>query len=41
LQFGQQRLAQTAEFAEARKRTARSEDFKRYAGRPGIPQPTR
>ncbi len=41
LQLGQQRLAQTAEFAEARKRTARSEDFKRYAGRPAIPQPTR
>ncbi|HKA33303.1 MAG TPA: sugar phosphate nucleotidyltransferase [Candidatus Binatia bacterium] len=41
LQLGQQRLAQTAEFTEARKRPARREDFKRDAGRPAITPPTR
>jgi len=41
LQFGQQRLAQTAEFAEARKRTTRSGDFKPYAGRSALTPPTR
>src|SRR5262249_9590840 len=41
LQIGQQRLAQTAEFAEARKRPARREDFQRFAGRPAITPPPR
>jgi mannose-1-phosphate guanylyltransferase len=41
LQLGRQRLAQTAEFAEARKQAAQREDFKSYAGRPAAMQPTR
>ncbi|HEY1371792.1 MAG TPA: sugar phosphate nucleotidyltransferase [Candidatus Binatia bacterium] len=41
LQIGSQRLAQTAELAEAPKRTARRQDYKRYAGRPTATPSTR
>lgn len=41
LQIGRQRLAQTAELAEAPKRTARRQDYKRYAGRPTATPSTR
>jgi hypothetical protein len=41
LQIGSQRLAQTAELAEAPKRTARRQAYKRYAGRPTATPSTR
>ncbi len=41
LQFGSQRLAQAADFGQARKRTARREAFKRFPARAAATQPPR